>query len=728
MKRLLLFSLVICLCFSRSYGQWGVDSDSKNFRPSTNVSFTSSSLPLVFITVDGKVIQKESKILGTMKVINNSDGKNYTDLTAYPNQKVDWEGPITIKYRGNSSFYNSKKKPFAVRPLTEASLTAKKAKVALMGMGKDNDWALLAPWEDKSYMRDVLTMELARGGNSFAPHMKYCEVFVDGYYYGVYILSERATKGKQRLNLDDPTADDLTGDFHVEIDRDDEDHYYTSKYHPVRSDGTEISSKYITYQYKEPEYDDFSDLPTGVEQAIQTEINNMEDAFAASNYTDETSGYRKYIDVASFIDFEIAQELSNNIDGYRLSSPLYKYSQTHAAELGTDSKWKTALWDFNIAYGNASYYSPNSNIWRYNANDIMESADDQLIPFFWYKLMKDEKYVDELKQRWSELRQGRYSDAYIESKIDSLGQVLTASGALDRDNKAWSSQFGTFTSQVSTLKSFIKSRLKFMDKGWIDTDVIGKQYSPLSIANGYNYDVIAESLPPASYTSGALDGAGWAFYTADVQTTGAIADASAIVKAESGISYKLGAFDKNNALVLGSSNSGKLTFDSPVCAKKLTYLATSADGSSSVTVTANYSDGSSYTANASSIDDWYASSASGDEAVYGLGRINGKSTSSNLSSIVDSRMKFRLFEASIDVDSTKKVASLSFASTGGTPTILAVSGILAATTGITGLPSTSDKPAAVAIYGIDGSQRNDCQKGINIIKYSDGNVKKVYVK
>lgn len=726
MKKLLLFTLAIFLYASHSYGQWGVNSDPNNFRPSTKVTFSESPLPLVFITVDGNVIQKESKILGTMKVVNNSDGKNYTDLTAHPNQSIDWEGPITIKYRGNSSFYGSKKKPFAIRPLTSASLTAKKAKVALMGMGKDNDWALLAPWEDKSYMRDVLTMELARGGNTFAPHMKYCEVFVDGYYYGVYIMSERATKGKQRLNLDDPTADDLTGDFHVEIDRDDEEHYYTSKYHPVKTDGTEISGKYITYQYKEPEYDDFADLPSGVEQAIQTEINNMEDAFAADNYTDAANGYRKYIDVKSFIDFEIAQELSNNIDGYRLSSPLYKYSETHAAELGVDAKWKTALWDFNIAYGNASYYDPNSNIWRYNANDIMATEDNQLIPFFWYRLMKDETYVQELKQRWSELRQGNYSDAYIEGKIDSLASVLTASGALDRDNKAWSNQFGTFSSAKSTLKSFIKSRLQFMDKGWIDTDAVGKQYSSLSIASGYNNDVIAEYLPTKNATSGALDGAGWVFYTTDVQTTGAIADETRIVKSASGISYKLAAYDKSNALTLSSSNSGKLTFENSVRAKKVSCLATSADGSSTLTITANYSDGTTYTANAQTVDDWYASSEAGDEAVYGLGRINGGSTSGNVSGIVDSRMKFRLFDISINVDEKKELTALTFTKTGGTPSIFAVSAITTTSTGIKDALSDAGTPRIVAIYGTDGSRRAACRKGINIIKYSDGRVKKVY--
>ena len=229
-KSLLLLTCALVASQAFAGGPLRADTDQHNFRPSTNVSFSETTLPIVYITVDGQIIQRESRVLATMKIIDNGDGHNYTDLTAHPSQKVDWEGPVALKYRGNTSFTGSDKKPFSLKTLSAADLKAKKAKVPIMGMGKDNDWALLAPWEDTSYMRDVLTMQLARGGHSFAPHMKYCEVFVDGYYYGVYIMSERATKGKTRLNLDDPTADDLTGDFHVEIDRKDEEHYYVSKH------------------------------------------------------------------------------------------------------------------------------------------------------------------------------------------------------------------------------------------------------------------------------------------------------------------------------------------------------------------------------------------------------------------------------------------------------------------------------------------------------------------
>ncbi len=168
-KSLLLLTCALVASQAFAGGPLRADTDQHNFRPSTNVSFSETTLPIVYITVDGQIIQRESRVLATMKIIDNGDGHNYTDLTAHPSQKVDWEGPVALKYRGNTSFTGSDKKPFSLKTLSAADLKAKKAKVSIMGMGKDNDWALLAPWEDKSYMRDVLTMQLARGGHSFAP-------------------------------------------------------------------------------------------------------------------------------------------------------------------------------------------------------------------------------------------------------------------------------------------------------------------------------------------------------------------------------------------------------------------------------------------------------------------------------------------------------------------------------------------------------------------------------
>lgn len=750
MKRFCACIVMMLVFVTYMNAQWGVDTSPTNFRPTTNVKFVETSLPLVFINVEGQTIQKEGKILAQMTIIDNKDGHNYRDTIAHPDQNKDYQGYIAFKYRGNSSFYNSKKKPFSVRPLTAANVNAKKDKVVLLGMGKkgDNDWCLLAPWEDRSYVRDLLTFELARPYFDYTPQGKYCEVILDGTYYGVYMLTERPTKGKDRLNLDDPgaTGDDLSGDYHVCVDRDDEDHYYQSKYHPLDGNGKELTNKYITFQYKDFEYDDFMDAdylakyPHAID-SLHKYIDQMEDVLKSADFADPEKGYRAYIDPLSFIDYQLSTEFTNNIDGYRLSTNLYKYSKKHAEKKGLDHRWKTALWDFNIAYGNVSYYDPSGDIWRYKANSLMANRDNQLIPFWWERLMSDPQYVKDLKARWKEYRSGAYSEKNIEEKIDSMVNVLKNSGALTRDNQAWSSQFGSIDSQISALKSFIKARIAFLDKELILNDSgeggDGDNAStmPVAVKSGFNLDVICENGDDVIGTTTqssvdrlqGIDKAGYVFYTDNVRSQGALCGLDGkITSAKANYQVAVG---KENALVLkdvtDGESSGTLVLEQPMATDKVYLLGTSCDGASSLSIVLNYADGTSSDASAFNLSDWSTQGG----AVSGLGRMVGvkRSWTGSVGSIENSYV-FNLFETEISADKSKKIASISVARTGSnSPSIMGVSMNDVTGSGVNDVNVASSK-YIVAIYTLEGINIPELQTGVNVVKYSDGSVEKILVK
>ena len=229
--------------------QW--DNYRNNLRDK-NVKITSTNLPIVFINVVGTTIQRNSYVLGRMKIIDNGPGQlNYGDTLANPYQGVDYEGFIALKYRGNSSFSNSDKKPYQFQTLKTDLLPdngSEKQKVDILGMGKDNKWAFIAPWCDKVMFRDLLSFELGRPWMDYVPEGRFCEVILDGTYYGVYVICERVSKGKTRLNLHDPGEDegDLTGDYHVEIDRNDQPNY-TSPNHPwSNANGAQKSNYWVT--------------------------------------------------------------------------------------------------------------------------------------------------------------------------------------------------------------------------------------------------------------------------------------------------------------------------------------------------------------------------------------------------------------------------------------------------------------------------------------------------
>ena len=185
--RKLLFSILAILCAVSANAQ-----RYDNYLPDvTDVSLSETNLPIIFITVNKSVIQRRTTIQGQMKIVDNGSGNlNYGDLTTHSSQTLDYNGTIAIKYRGNSSFVSSAKKPYAIYPV---DASGNRQKVSLLGMTVSSEWALLAPFSDRSLLRNVLSFSLAREMMTKIPQARFCEVVVDGVYYGIYLLAERVS-------------------------------------------------------------------------------------------------------------------------------------------------------------------------------------------------------------------------------------------------------------------------------------------------------------------------------------------------------------------------------------------------------------------------------------------------------------------------------------------------------------------------------------------------------
>ena len=163
-----------------------------NYPPNNKtITIGSTNLPIVWVEVNGAMILKTEYITAHMKIIHNGSGNlNYGDTVAHPGQTIDYEGYIALRYRGNSSF-NHSRKPYLFRPLDKPLEDGgEKKKVKILGMGKDNKWALLAPYSDRSMVRVPLSFDISRPWMEYAPQCRFCELYLDGIYYGVYILTE----------------------------------------------------------------------------------------------------------------------------------------------------------------------------------------------------------------------------------------------------------------------------------------------------------------------------------------------------------------------------------------------------------------------------------------------------------------------------------------------------------------------------------------------------------
>lgn len=442
-----------------------------NFPPdNTNVSIDSTNLPIVWIDVQGDSIMRDERVEARIKIIHNGEGHlNYGDTVAHPGQRIDYEGYIALRHRGNSTYNTSPKKPYSFRTLDgPLRRGGSKAKVSILGMGKDNNWALMAPYGDKSMIRDLLAYELARPWMEYVPKGRLCELYLDGIYYGVHVLSEVVSKGKHRLDLNKPgtEGDALTGDYLMEVDCNDEI-TYTSKHHPVTADGKPLAGYHILFQYKSPEHDDLNQKQLSY---INNRIDQMEAALASPDFKDPATGYKRYIDVMSFIDYQLFMELGHNVDAYRLSGKFYKRRDS------VDPRFKMLLWDMDQAFGNTKIRQGwRTDTWVYQSNDILQAEEEvYLVPFWWYRLNSDDDYTAQLKNRWAEFRHSNMSDERIMATVDSLTTLLTSHGAEHRNSQAWP-RWGvwvwnnyyvasSYEDEIAYLKQWLTKRLAWMDE------------------------------------------------------------------------------------------------------------------------------------------------------------------------------------------------------------------------------------------------------------------------
>ncbi len=255
---------------------------------------------------------------------------------------------------------------------------------------------------------------------------------------------------------------------------------------------------------------------------------------------------------------------------------------------------------------------------------------------------------------------------------------------------------------------------------------------PLQLT-GWNADVVAEKKPAASSTTMALDDQGWVLYTTDIQKAGAFCDAQGNITTKSGKEYSVATLAGNNALVMKTANK-ELTLElaNPEKLEEVYVLAISANGSSDFDVFAVYDDASTSATSTFSPADWFGSYESGSEAQYGLSRIIRSAADTYSADDIDNRYNFRTYEYTMELDRTKMTKALTFKSkvNGSYPTILAVSkkGYKESASGIENLTTGNGALTVVGIYSLDGVKLNSLRKGINIIKMSDGSVKKVLVR
>jgi hypothetical protein len=420
----------------------------------SETAYLNKVVPVVFLTAGGKAIPTNAtKIDGTFKLVEEHDGT----LVGIETRAASVETRMGIEVRGNSSSAWYVQKPYGIE-LRDGMGNGQA--VAMMGLPKEADFVLHSCYSDKTCMRNALTYaigrELATAGGRWAPRTRYVETYLEGKYNGLYLLVEKIKQDKNRVNIPTPApmmgaGMDISGGYIFSLEGDRAKTAGRTWLDPVAS--TDTSKKYWAYRF--PHY---TDITAAQKTYLQGAVAAFERAIDANPKWSDT---KPRIDVQSWLDFMLLQELSNNTDGFAFSMYMTKLPDAQGGKFQMGP-----IWDFDIGYGNVNY-----NL-RYCTNTPLATVG-QGAKRPYKTLFMDPALHGELRCRYQELRKpgGVLDVANLESKLDAFQKHIAAAKARDQakwmnvGKYVWPNNYvgATWADEIRYLKYWIRRRLAFLD-------------------------------------------------------------------------------------------------------------------------------------------------------------------------------------------------------------------------------------------------------------------------
>lgn len=407
-----------------------------------------TTLPIIWIEteegkpISGKNVKKAEQTVATIKFYDSETKKNH--LTDSPCEEVT----AKMRIRGNSSAHFDKSQ-YKISLVDENGKAVRKS---LLNMGTSDDWVLGAPFLDKTLIRNYISYNIFGQICKYTPNVRFCEGYINGVYQGVYLLTESIQVGEEFVNIRKPKKKVVSTSYLLRIDR--------------YSEGSNVLNDFFNYSgvndtsKTEILYPTKSDLTDKQKQYIEKDLSYIGRVLYSYDYNDKEYGYNKLIDVDSFINYFLVNEVSQNYDAGIYSTYLYKDAQSKLS-IGP-------LWDFNNAYDNYMEYK------TYPSGFKIQSRP-------WFKMiMKDDAFVNLIIIRYKRLRQTVFKEDYIMNYIDETINYL--GDAIDRNYEVWGYSFDSsnldgynklspeerniksYVEAINQLKTQIHERLKWLDK------------------------------------------------------------------------------------------------------------------------------------------------------------------------------------------------------------------------------------------------------------------------
>lgn len=407
--------------------------DFLKLRRHKNINLQKSELPVISINTLNNEIVDEPKVKST--------------LTTYKDNKP-FTSNIKIEIKGKSS------QSFGQLVLSYTFNTYdpnwQKEDINLLGLPEDSEWTLYAPFIDKSLIRNAIAYHISSQTGQYTPRFKFCDLYINEQYMGIYLLIEKPRISKNRIN---PYPDlKLKEVFLCEIDRPDS----ASQFGWFLNN---VENNYIYVNVVGPKR---KNLNEEKEKTVRKSVENLYRAF-----NDKVIDHHKIdslVDINSLMDYMLINELAKNLDAFRLSF-FFSKAEGKPFVIGP-------VWDFDLAFG-------NSNIGTFSNSSGWCNSSESICPFKMLNwgdvILNDPTYSKKLKEKWTLWRHTFLTNEKVMDIVNTYeSQVAISeknfhSSIPILDKWVWPNTYvgGTYENEIYYLKCWLLKRLYWIDKNLI---------------------------------------------------------------------------------------------------------------------------------------------------------------------------------------------------------------------------------------------------------------------
>ncbi len=195
----------------------------------------------------------------------------------------------------------------------------------LLGMGSNKNWNLIGSAFDVSLLKNMAFNHLSRDiGIKYQPNMQYVNLYVDGNYQGVYILTTKVTVDKNRVALN-------KGDYFYQKFSTNQDQPFAYNSTTWYDDGQDTPVAELLY----PENASADEL-LNASEVFQTFINTVEDP--------DSPNLSTVCDIKALARYYWIQEVSMNFDGWERCVYMYYTKGDGRMHVGP-------VWDMDLTLG-----------------------------------------------------------------------------------------------------------------------------------------------------------------------------------------------------------------------------------------------------------------------------------------------------------------------------------------------------------------------------------------